>query len=71
MIEPRLQFDVVDDEMAAIFRGMTESERLAVAHRMWRSAMHMIQSMLRSENPHWSSDQIQRETARRMSHGAV
>lgn len=65
------RFEVVDDQMAAVLRGMTTSQRLAIANRMWVSARKAIQQILIAEHPEWSKDQIERETARRMSHGAV
>ena len=66
-----LRFDMVDDETAAIFRKKSTAERLAIAHGMWRMADRTIRSILRSEHSDWSDEQISREAARRLSHGAV
>jgi hypothetical protein len=63
--------DIVDNQTAAILRGKTEAERLAIAHRMWSSASRTIRSVMRSEHPDWTDDRIQLGTARRLSHGAV
>lgn len=63
--------EVVDDEMARILRGMTGAERLKIASDMVASARRMIASHLAAENPEWDQERIERETARRISHGAV
>lgn len=65
------EFDVVDDEMARILRGMTGAERLKIANGMFVSARRMIASHLASEHPDWDEARIEQETARRISHGAV
>jgi hypothetical protein len=64
-------FEMVDDEMARILREKTGAERLKIASDMFASARRMLASHLRSEHPDWSEEQIQREVARRISHGAV
>lgn len=66
-----LSFDFVDDAMAQVLREKSEAERLAIAHGMWSHARRMITAILRDEHPDWSAMQIQRERARRLSHGAV
>jgi len=63
--------DMIDDAMADILRRKTDTERLAMGDQMWRFARDMIRNNLRRENPLWTDEQIQRETARRLSHGAV
>ncbi len=62
--------EMVDREMARILAGKTEAERLQIAWGMWRSARLMIATLVRSEQPHASEEEIEREVARRMSHGA-
>jgi hypothetical protein len=62
---------VIDDRVAEIMRKKTPSERLEIAFGMWRSVRDMIARVVESQNPGWTPDQIRRETARRMSHGAV
>lgn len=64
-------FEMVDDDMARILREKTGAERLKIAFDMFSSARRMLASSLRSEHPDWSEEQIQREVARRISHGAV
>ncbi len=65
------KWEMVDDAMAAILRQKTEAERLAIAFGMWDFARDMIRANLQAEHPDWAADRVQRETARRMSHGAV
>ena len=67
----RLCFEMIDDRMAEVFRAKSESERLAIAHGMWSSARYMICNILKNEHPEWDAHQIEREVARRLSHGAV
>jgi hypothetical protein len=65
------KLDILDDEMAKVFQQKTAAERLAIAHGMWRHARTMILSILRREHPEWDDADIQREAARRLSHGAA
>ena len=69
-IDPR-NFEVVDEEMAWVFRSMTGAQRLKIASDMFSSARRMIASQLASEHPDWDEQRVQRETARRLSHGSV
>lgn len=69
-IDPR-NIEVVDDDMAEVFRAMTGAQRLKIANDMFESARRMIASHLASEHPDWDERRIQEETARRLSHGAV
>jgi hypothetical protein len=64
-------FEVVDEEMARVFRGMTGAQRLKIASDMFSSARRMIASHLATEHPDWDEQRVQKETARRLSHGAV
>lgn len=64
------RFEVMSDEMAAILRAKTPAERLAIADGLWQMARDMIRANLEREHADWTAEQIQRETARRLSHGA-
>ena len=64
-------FEVLDDEMARVYRAMTGAERLKIASDLYRSARLMIASQLAAEHPDWDEQRLQEETARRLSHGAV
>lgn len=63
--------EVVDEEMAKIYVGMTGADRLAIASGMFASARRMLLSHLRAEHPGWSEERIQREAAHRLSRGAI
>ena len=69
-IDPR-NIEVLDDDMAEVFRSMTGAQRLKIANDMFESARRMIASHLASEHPDWDERRLQEETARRLSHGAV
>ena len=68
---PTCAFEMLDEAMVAPLRMKTPAERLAISNGMWRSARRMIEAILRKEHPDWPSEAIQREVARRMSHGTV
>lgn len=57
--------------MAVILRKKTPWERLEIAFRLWDFARDLLRETLRLEHPDWDDERIQREVARRMSHGAV
>ena len=65
------KIEMPDAAMVELLRRMTTAERLAAANRMWVSARKAIYHILSAEHPNWTAEQIQQETARRMSHGAV
>lgn len=68
--EPR-HIEVVDDRMAEILRRKSGAERLRIAFGLFSSARRMLLSMLRTEHPDWSEEQVIGEAARRLSHGAI
>jgi len=63
--------EVLDDRMAAILRGKSPAERLAIGNSLWRFAQNMIRANLQRQRPDWTAESLEREVARRMSHGAV
>jgi hypothetical protein len=63
--------EVLDDRVAEILRAKTPAERLAMTFRMWSFARDLIRRVIAREHPEWSEAEVARETARRMSHGAV
>ena len=75
MNKPRVpesrQIEVMDEAMAEMLRRKTPFERLEIAHGMWRMARGIVLDQLRQQYPDWTSEQINREAARRLSHGAV
>ena len=63
--------EVMDDRMAEILRKKSHAERLAIGFGLWRSARIILTGSLKSLHPDWSDDKVQKEVARRLSHGAV
>ena len=61
--------EVIDDRQAEIYRNMSSDQRLAIAFRMWDFAHDMIKANLMREHPDWSTDEIQKETAKRLGSG--
>jgi hypothetical protein len=66
-----LQFEVVSEEVAVFLRQKTGAERLEIASGMFSSARRMLMHHLQSIHPDWDDLKIEREAARRLSHGAV
>jgi hypothetical protein len=69
-LDPR-RYEMVDDQMLEVLRAKTPDERLRIAEGMWRMATDLIRGKLRQDHPQWSEADLARETARRLSHGAV
>lgn len=67
----RGQIEVVDDLMADVLRSKTPAERIRIGFGLWMSARHMLTVHLTKVHPDWSGEKIQREVARRLSHGAI
>ncbi len=61
--------EVIDDVMAKILREKTPQQRLAIAFGMWSSSKRQLSNYLRTEHPDWSEAMIQKEVAKRLSHG--
>ena len=65
------RIEVISEEMAVVLRRKTGAQRLEIASRMFGSARRMLLSHLRSVHPDWDQREIEREAARRLSHGTV
>lgn len=63
--------ETLDPAMVEVLKAKTPAERLAIAHDMWAHARRLIENVLRTENPEWSLEMINREVSRRISHGSV
>lgn len=63
--------EIIDDAMAKILREKTPQQRLAIAFGLWTSARKQLSNYLRTEHPDWSEAMIQKEVAKRLSHGTV
>ena len=62
--------EVVDDRMADVLRAKSPAERLAISWGMWRFARDTIRRVVADQHPDWSEDEVKREAARRLVHGA-
>lgn len=69
-LDPR-RIEVMDEAMAEILRRKTPAERLAIGFGLWRSARKILRGQLASLHPEWDVQRLEREVARRLSHGAV
>lgn len=65
------RIEVVDDIMAAVLRNKTPAERIGIGFGLWTSARKMLLSHLGSTHPEWDAERLNREIAKRLSHGAV
>ena len=65
------QIEVLDDTMAKVLRQKEPWERIAIGFNLWIGAWNMLTAYLQSIHLDWSEEQVRREVARRMSHGAV
>ena len=63
--------EVVDEQMAAVFRAKTGAQRLQIANGMFSFARQLVRSSVRDLHPDWSDEQVQQETARRLLRGAI
>jgi hypothetical protein len=60
-----------DGIMLEVIRRKSGAERLRIASGMYSSARRMLISHLRATHAEWSPAEVERETARRLSHGAA
>jgi len=71
MASPIQTMEILDDAMAEILRRKTPAERLAIANGMWKFAREMLRANIAREHPDWTNEEVNRLTARRLSHGAI
>ena len=65
------QIEVVDDRIAEALRQKTPAERIRIGFTLWTSAQQMLNVHLATLHPDWETERVNREVARRLSHGAV
>jgi len=65
------RIEVLDDTMTEILRAKTPAQRIAIGFGLWKSARMMLEAQLAARHPDWNRQQVGREVARRLSHGAV
>lgn len=61
----------VSPAVAEILRQKTPGERLDIAFKLWTSARELCHDSVSQQHPDWSEREVNREVARRMSHGRV
>ena len=65
------QIEVIDDIMAEVLRRKTPAERLRIGFNLWESAYSMLKVHLGKTHPEWNAGQLEKEVAKRLSHGSV
>jgi hypothetical protein len=65
------QIEVVDDTMAEILRHKTPGERIRIGCALWTSARQMLMTHLKKNHPDWDNRRVEKEVAKRLSHGAI
>jgi hypothetical protein len=63
--------EILDPQMVQVLKQLTPDQRLKAAFGMWESARLLIRGTIRQQHPDWTEDQVLRETASRLSHGAT
>lgn len=69
-IEPR-RVEVIDDEVASMYRAMTPAQRVAIACDAHQTARAVVGARIRRANPNWTEEQIAREVSRRLTRDAA
>jgi hypothetical protein len=71
MESPNLIHEASEEAAIEMLRRLTPEERLRTANGMWKAAQKMLLNLLAHEHPEWSEAHLEREVARRLSHGSV
>jgi hypothetical protein len=58
--------EVIDDQMAEVFRRMTPAQRLHMVDQIYLSSRQLIAASIRESNASMTDDQVEREVARRI-----
>jgi hypothetical protein len=61
----------MDDTLAEVLRRKTPAERIKIGFGLWTSARDMLLAYLKKTHPEWSIEMVEKEVARRLSHGIV
>jgi hypothetical protein len=62
------QIESPDEVMVEIYKKKSPQERIKIASDMWESARQQIFSVIRSLHPDWQTEQINKETIKRLAH---
>jgi hypothetical protein len=71
MTTERPVVEILDPAVVEIMRQKSPAERLAQVFRIWETVRLVTRSSIRQQHPEWNDDQVLRETANRLSHGAT
>lgn len=63
--------ELADKAQIEIYRRWTPAQRLAAGAEQTRFVRRMLRSQLKSLNPEWSDEEVEREVARRFLGNAV
>lgn len=69
-LDPK-QVEVPDEAMAEILRRKLPEDRLRIGFNIWVSAHNMLMTHIRHSHPDWDLKAVEKEVARRMSHGTI
>ena len=69
-VDPR-NIELSDDATIEMYRAKSGPEKLRILDAMYHSAREMIRAGVETEHPEWPPEQIDRETVRRLSRGAI
>jgi|PlaIllAssembly_1097288.scaffolds.fasta_scaffold191805_1 hypothetical protein len=61
--------EIIDNQMAQVLKDKSPQQRLFIAFSMWSEAKKQLTHYLFSLHPDWDENKIQREVAKRLSHG--
>ena len=64
------KIEVMDDQMAEVYRRKSSAEKLAIAHDLWRYARQRIEAAVRWQHPEWDQRAVNREASRRLLNGS-
>jgi hypothetical protein len=64
------RIEVIDDQMAAIYRSKSSAEKLAIAHGIWRYTRERLGMAIRNQFPQWDDKAVNQEVSRRMLSGS-
>ncbi len=64
------QIEVVDEDVAAVLRTKSATERISIAAAAHRTARLMTEAQVRRMHPDLTDAEVSREVARRLTRGA-
>jgi len=64
---PVIEF--VEDQMAAVLRRKSGSERLKIVDALYRTAWRLVEGNIRAEHPDWDDRHVRRAVAERIAGG--